>query len=189
MGQVLLRTEPTKTEAEVLSDSLVEKIQLWQRRWNLKDRWVGQFASDSVLLWAAGSCPLDEWPLEVELLEATLGAQENDFRLIVDGWRPLSESRRIYEEGALIDFKDKLKDYLDEIEERVIARGWGRAPERRKFEHFEWLAQYQVMRSSYVQIWRSLSSLDRRGDPRTSRASFVEKACKRLAREIGLTLR
>jgi hypothetical protein len=57
------------------------------------------------------------------------------------------------------------------------------AREVRNPEQFLWLARYQVAGESFAVIWRNIP----RGDNRT-RSAF-EKACKRLAKDIDLTLR
>jgi hypothetical protein len=183
--QVWLKHRQGLTSVEAVDQSLEE----WARTWHLTDPWCKDWAHKTFQPWLLEGDALAWCPVSYFFdLSAIMDRYGFTFSYD-DPWFPSDEPWSAYAGRVRQEFESALEGYRVCVEKIIDAEGEQIPRGSRSPEHFEWLALYQVKGMTYADIWRRFPLRDPRGAPGTSRASVVEKACKRLASVIGLTLR
>ena len=160
-----------------------DKLQAWGTRWNLTDAWILDAASNLLRTWYPDQ-PRRRllWHYPTAQIPEILRAKERSFRF--QHWRwPIEAAwtREMFHENILAKFERELDEYCERIERLAAERGI--KPHRSKrgrsgseFEHYHWLAKYQLGLASAAELAKSSGV--------TVRA--VQDALKRTAEEIGL---
>jgi hypothetical protein len=162
-------------------DLAAKVLEPWALQYNLADPWCVGWIIDKKLLdrWAtergAAGVTHNMWfgpaPLEPAAFAPTVL------------WQPDNEPRAKFMRRALVQFRDELSTFCDEVEARALEAGYVRIPERGRIEeHLNWLVRCQVKCEKPAEIWKSYKR-----DPRSRRA--FEKAIEQTAELIGLTRR
>ena len=91
-------------------------------------------------------------------------------------WEPTVQSRASAQDEIVADFKVKLKEHLDRIEDRARELGYVKAPARRRRAHHEWLVRRLVLRETVSGLAKATDK-----DRQT-----IREATSRLATHLGL---
>jgi hypothetical protein len=172
-------TEPARRFCQSLED--------WARRWNLFDTWCLDLAFLQILTPGRRRAGLG-WHLgggdrfrDVEPLSAPL-----PFR----AWEPTVQTRPGYEADMRRAFRklrrpafdQLLAEYCDDVERRATKAGLVKLPTKREPIHYRWLARFQVGEDFEAIAQDS-------GDSVARSEAAIERAVRRTAKFIGLTLR
>jgi hypothetical protein len=167
-------------------------VQEWAKRWHLRDKWCLDRAIQILSYWHSLPASVGSkdslrgshvripfyrvgkrsTPIRVELFKT------RPLRFEHQSWDPTHLPWGTYEAFAKSRFLRQLASYREAIEEKAISAGLRKTPEKHGFEHFHWLARYQ--------LGGSLSSIK---PAYLSSRQAVWKAIGGLAKYIGLTLR
>jgi hypothetical protein len=165
---------------------LRQALEAWGERWHLTHSRALSTALDTLAAW-------DRWP---ELGRQTwqfpgrgewlgfVDPEELEFSFRCDGWDPTLSTRQEASGAIHAAFEEKLQEYLDVTETRVVAAGgFERAKEYRSLDqHMDWLVRYQCLGESLTGIARSLPG------GRAPRET-VGKPVRELARQLQIELR
>ena len=95
-------------------------------------------------------------------------------------WNPITETKADARRRILSELRVELGNHLDAIEARFNAAGYEKTPtSREQFRHLQWVVMYHVLELPFAEISRR-ENVERQS---------VEKAIKRMADLIGLSLR
>ena len=160
-----------------------DELLTWATRWHLTDRWCLVLARDTARWYAAKSDAKEGWEFQGQ------GIFVGNFPFAIKPLRfkfyhdPTWRTRRDFKAYVLREVTRATDDYCDRTETAALAAGLKRAPRKRRVEHFDWLARYQVKGESFAFIART-ASFKFEGGRQT-----VRKAITELAEYIELTLR
>ena len=155
--------------AEVPADdeTIREVLTAWGEKYGLSDPWITDVAIETLKYGHAGN----SW-VYPNADKGYLSPFDEEVRL---SWDPTVETWTAFDRRT----RAALEDYRTRTEAKAKQAGFQPHPERRNLEHFDWLVQWQVDKLGRKEIAQRANVSE----------DAVKKAVKRLANEMGLTLR
>lgn len=181
-----------------------ETLTAWATYWHLTDSWCLDAALAALKSWHkypidwGPGAKLEEWkPRRIEWkfspaagesvpFGAALEVDPDRLRLWYDSTH---YPRQFFMAAVLKEVARMVNAHCDRVEALMRQKGLRRAPSKRDFRHFWWLARFQVKGESFENIAGDSRSADRADVTEKVTADAVEVAVRRTARLIGLTLR
>ncbi len=158
----------------------------WANSFYLTDQWAESIAWQTLDRWIASQEARDL--LQISLPSVTwippVSDADREFTFSDPGWDPALETKKTFVTRIGDRFEERLQVYLAAVTHQFECQGWERTPEKRREDHFEWLARYQVQGWTHRMIADEYST-----DAKILGEDTVSKALNRLANRMGLTLR
>lgn len=168
----------------------------WGREWSLLDPWALDTALFTLGSWSRiPNASMLDFVVPSPRADGSEGLYEPaEPFTFTSGWVMRWQTRDQARNQLRRDFDAAVDEYLDQCEATAKEKGWEKARHKRArkafltgsvLEDLEWLIRWQVLRISAAKI--AGAAYNYKIDPLT--ANTVDIAVRRLAREIGLTLR
>jgi len=178
---------------------LRELLFKWADKWRLwvvdpEDDWCLKAAVETLAILSDAGDEAEPQPLYYlgsRLIEMPLSDTKRRFEFSHPGWNPTLEGWRVAEVRFDESYKRAKSAYKKRIEDACREAGLKtvQGARRRKGDHFEWLALYQVGRERWIWIAEEETKrLASAGDPKAVTADAIAKAVREKAKLIGLLL-
>ncbi|MGI8923945.1 MAG: hypothetical protein ACR2HJ_07900 [Fimbriimonadales bacterium] len=163
-GVELRRTTPQDWERQKALERGIRKLlRSWGKKFGIDYDWVydealftmttyaDRMKQDPDNRWTDEFAP--HWGTRRNMWGVPLTADDIEFRFeLKTGWEPTGERWTDFRERALREFRSFVESYGREVQSKVEALGYVRAPTVREPDHFVWLAEVVVLRRSWQQI-------------------------------------
>jgi hypothetical protein len=176
----------------------------WAEYWHLTDSWCLDAALAALKSWHEypvdwdPGAKVEEWkPRRIEWKFSPAAGESIPFGVALDidpdplrlWYDPTHYSRQDFKAAVLEETARIVDAHCDRVDALMRQKGLRRAPSKRDFRHFWWLARFQVKGESFESIAGDSRSADKADATEALTADAVEVAVRRTARFIGLTLR